>query len=90
MQGDWFAESVAQSVRASACGAEGRGFETRHSPFYKTLYRTHPPNFRNWEGVVFFHYRCCLLSYIHSPLVESRNCAYPSQRVIRWVLPFLG
>ena len=25
-------EIVAQSVRASVCGTEGRGFETHHSP----------------------------------------------------------
>ena len=26
-------EDVAQLVRASVCGTEGRGFETPHSPF---------------------------------------------------------
>lgn len=26
-------EGVAQQVRASDCGSEGRGFETHHSPY---------------------------------------------------------
>ncbi len=30
---------VAQLVRASDCGSEGRGFETRLSPSIKDLYR---------------------------------------------------
>ena len=29
---------VAQLVRASDCGSEGRGFETPHSPLFETIF----------------------------------------------------
>ena len=32
-----FTEDVAQLVRASDCGSEGRGFETPHSPIHCIL-----------------------------------------------------
>ncbi len=34
-------EVVAQSVRASVCGTEGRGFETPHPPRHQILRRQH-------------------------------------------------
>ena len=33
-----FMAVVAQLVRASVCGTEGRGFETRRSPNFKSIY----------------------------------------------------
>jgi hypothetical protein len=35
---------VAQSVRASACHAEGRGFESRHSRHFGAIYDQYPRN----------------------------------------------
>ncbi len=48
---------VAQLVRASDCGSEGRGFETHHSPHKKTL-----PNLE-----VFF-----VLSYERSAIIAMQ------------------
>ena len=49
-----FMEVVAQSVRASDCGSEGRGFETHHPPSYQKgiLQKEYPFIFPRTEHVM--------------------------------------